>query len=418
MGIDIGLFIGRNFVEIGWIGDGCPITRRAARYGPVFDCVLALIADAELCLTSINSIAIGTSLADDYLAEEKVSRTALIESVRSSTQAHDLDHSRDKVVIPNELLLRVDEPLDYDGCAGALSTSEIERAASGLDQLDIDSVAICLPSAEGYHGNEVTLAKAIQRRHPCLPVFLSCLSEVSRAPIRRLEALCGDALLSPVISEVFDPLHREMSRLGLPEPVVLDGRGSGVTLDECVRRPGILRGSEFACLSFASSTMGLNAGDNAILALAWLSSASQAWSVSGSGMYMAPRLVANTGSRLRITRTQQGVVIRDERDWGLKSAALLSCDEGLQDLATRIEGELGRGRSCYDAMATNQFVDYEIARDVAGRFNIATIATFPSNTACLGLLYRAASSLDRSLTSAGSDLPALELAWRPVDQRS
>lgn len=419
MGIDLALFIGRSFVEIGWLDQGCAVTRRCALDGPVSDCVVALMVDSRLCLKSIDSVLIGTSLADDNLVDGHVSRTALVESNATSRQAHDAGHTTDRLVIPNELRLSVDEPGDYDGCAGAFSDSEIGRIASELDHLEIDSVAICLSSAESQHGNEVALAKALQSRHPCMPVFLSCLSEVSRAPIKRLETVCGDALLSPVLAETFIPLLREMRRLELPEPIVLDGRGREVTLAECMNRAGVLRGSQYACLSFASSRMAAAAGDRAILALAWTTSASQAWSVAGDGTYMAHQLVANAGPRLSLKRTSEGVVIRDERDWRLRSASILNRDDEIYDLARRIENDLGCDQSSYNAMVVDEAVNHDVAEAIARQLGIREIALFPRDVQCLGLIVKAASrSQGPASANAGLSLDALNVAWQTVDQRS
>ncbi|MCO5315947.1 MAG: hydantoinase/oxoprolinase family protein [Solirubrobacterales bacterium] len=189
----------------------------------------------------IGHLAHGMTVATNALLESKTSPTALITTRgfadlveigrQDRASLYRLRASHPPPLVPVGNRIEVDERCGPTGVLVPLSEAEIDRVLDRLDDLEIESVAICLLHSYRFPEHEARLGRAVRKRFgERLHISLShevvgTFREYERAATTEI-----DAALSPLLGRYLGRL-RERTRLeGLPEPEIMQSSGGLTSL--------------------------------------------------------------------------------------------------------------------------------------------------------------------------------------------
>ena len=197
-------------------------------------------------LDDIGFLLHGTTIATNAVLERKLPRGVLLTTAgfrdvleigrHARRDVYGLQPYRAAALIPRDRRVEVAERMRADGAAELpLTQTAIAAAITTLDQLEAETVAICLLHAHVNAAHERALQDAILAARPTLPVSIS--SEVS-PEIREYERSSTtvlNALLIPVVRAYLDRLTARLAARGVGARLLLVQSNGGVCSVEMAR---------------------------------------------------------------------------------------------------------------------------------------------------------------------------------------
>lgn len=208
----------------------------------VIAAVRTVLERARIGPGEITHFAHGMTVATNALLESKGARTALLTTRgftdlveigrQNRASLYRLQASHPPPLVPPDLRIGVAERCGPDTVLVELADAEIERVADRVEELDVESVAICLLHSYRHPQHERRLGEAIAKRfddahHVSLShEVVGTFREYERAATTEI-----DAALSPLLGSYLDRLRVRGSEAGLPEPMIMQSSGGLTDLD-------------------------------------------------------------------------------------------------------------------------------------------------------------------------------------------
>ena len=237
----IGVDVGGTFTDVVGVIDGRVVTAKVPSTPEQSEGVLGGIERLGINVTAIEAFAHGTTVATNALLERRGARTALIttegfrdvvEIGRQNRPAlYDLTASRPPPLVPRDLRLTVAERAGPQGLIEPLDPDSLEEALHQLEEIEPESVAVCLLFGYLHPEHEREVAAAVQERFPHVHVSVSHEVLAEFREFERFSTTVADAYLGPRLASYLENLARRCGRAGVPRPVVMQSSGGVMELE-------------------------------------------------------------------------------------------------------------------------------------------------------------------------------------------
>ena len=250
----VGVDIGGTFTDVAVERDGSCLTSKVLTtpgdpVQGVLDGVSLALSQACLAPRDIGAVIHGTTLATNALIERRGATVGVIVTAgfrdileiayERRYDQYDLYIEKPDTLVPRERVETVSErvaatgkildPLDLDG---------VHRAVEALVANGVESVAVCLLHAYANPAHEKAVRDVIERRHPGLPVSLSCEVSPEIREFDRLSTTVANAYIKPLMAGYLSDLARSLEDGGFACPLYLMTSGGGMaTLDTALAFP-------------------------------------------------------------------------------------------------------------------------------------------------------------------------------------
>lgn len=253
--LELGIDIGGTFTDLVLCDASGPIvsfktpTRPHDPAAGVSDAITGL-ADHGVHASEISYFVHGATIGVNSIIQRSGARTALLatEGFRDVLELGRLRlpvpysfHSRrPDPLVPRERVVTVRERTRNDGTIEtALEEGEIGRVLDAVDDLDVESVAVCLLHSYAQPAHERLLAQALRRRRPDL--FVTCSSEIWPA-IREYEralVTVMNAYVGPPIASYLERLVHALDAHGVAVRPYLTRSNGGIMTAEVAREEAV-----------------------------------------------------------------------------------------------------------------------------------------------------------------------------------
>jgi N-methylhydantoinase A len=246
----LGVDVGGTFTDAVLLDDGTvhtakvPTTPGEESLG-VMAAIDAVLAEAGAGPADVESFAHGMTVGTNALLEERGARTALIatkgfadllEIARQDRPSlYHLCAPKPKPLIGPELKLEAVERTGPEGIVEPLAEGEAKRLAAALEELEAESVAICLLFSYLDPTHERKLAEHLRAALPDLHVSASHEVLPRFREYERASTTAIDAYLSPLLARYLGRLEAATDAAGLPAPQVMLSSGGVAPAEEAAR---------------------------------------------------------------------------------------------------------------------------------------------------------------------------------------
>jgi N-methylhydantoinase A/oxoprolinase/acetone carboxylase beta subunit len=191
----------------------------------------------------------GTTIATNAVLERKLPRGALVATAGFEDVLEIGRHYRREIyalnpavppaLVPRDRRLGIPERVRADGSIEtALTATALERLVARLDDLDVESVALCLLNAYVNPEHELAIADYLARTRPSLKVSPSSTLNAEIREYERTSTTVLNALLIPVVAGYLDKLNRRMHTEGcLPRLLLVQSNGGVCSAATAAREP-------------------------------------------------------------------------------------------------------------------------------------------------------------------------------------
>lgn len=174
------------------------------------------------------------TVATNALLEETGARTALVttegfsdvlEIGRQNRPAlYDQTIQKPTPLVPSERRVEIEERATVDGIEHPIAEGSLEGIIDGIEQLDVESVAVSFLHAYAHPENERRVAEALRDRTDATVVASHETLAVFRE-YERTATTVADAYLAPVIDHYLGRLETKAGERGLPTPRIMQSNG-------------------------------------------------------------------------------------------------------------------------------------------------------------------------------------------------
>ncbi len=254
-GYVLGVDIGGTFTDVLLLGsDGSLRQKKILTTPPRFgDAVIsgldAIIGESGIGAESIGSVIHGTTVATNAILEGHGARTALATTrgFRDVLEIGRLRHpslydyfwEKPKPLAPRNLRFELDERTGPQGEVEATpSAGEIQALAETIDELGLQSVAICFINSYANPANEQRVAAELRKLRPDLYVSVSCeiLPEIKE--YERTSTTVVNAYIQPTVDRYLADLAAGISARGADCPLlIMQSSGGLMTVDVARSKP-------------------------------------------------------------------------------------------------------------------------------------------------------------------------------------
>ncbi len=202
---------------------------------------------ADLEPADVDHFTHSMTVSVNALLEESGARTALVTTRgfrdvleigrQDRPNLYDINVERPTPLVPRRRRLVLDERATVDGIARAVVDVDIREVADRLEELEVESVAICFLHAYAHPENERRVADMLRER---LDAYVSVSHEVL-AEFREYERTSTtviDAYLRPELDAYLGKLEDRAAAIGLPVPRVMQANG-GIARLSAVRKRAV-----------------------------------------------------------------------------------------------------------------------------------------------------------------------------------
>ena len=235
------------------------------------------LAEAGLTFGDIGVFVHGTTLATNAIIERKGARTALIatDGFRDVIEIadegrfdqYDINIVKSRPLVPRELRFTVPERMDVHGAVRRpLDEAAVRAVARRIAELDVEAVAVALIHAYANPAHEARIGEILAEVCPRVSVTLSSQACPEAREYERTSTAIANAYVQPLMSGYLRRLAREMSKLGLGEPIhLMTSGGSLASLETAARFPVRLVESGPAGGAILAGRLALERGERRIL---------------------------------------------------------------------------------------------------------------------------------------------------------
>jgi N-methylhydantoinase A len=191
----------------------------------------------------------GTTLVINSLIQRKGAKTALVTSEGfrdileiargNRPDPFDLHYQRDEPLIPRDLRLEVPERMDSKGeVVNPLDISSLERLASEIRTLDVESVAIFFMNSYINPSHEETAAAVLRERLP--DVYVTFSTDLTREwyEYERCSTVAANAYVGPQVSTYVRRLDKDLKAEGFAGSLFMMGSNGGLlSAERTCRQP-------------------------------------------------------------------------------------------------------------------------------------------------------------------------------------
>jgi len=241
----LGVDVGGTFTDLVALGGGdvltakVPSTPRDQSVG-----VMSAIDASEVESGGVVALAHGMTVATNALLERRGARTALVttegfrdvlEIARQNRPSlYDLSVDRPPPLVPRELRFMVGERMGPEGEISPLDEESLEAAISGIEEADVEAVAVCLLFAFMHPEHERRVGEALREALPELHVSLSSEVLPEFREYERFSTTAADAYLAPKLGAYFSSLAEKAEEVGMPGPLIMQSSGGVVRIDDAI----------------------------------------------------------------------------------------------------------------------------------------------------------------------------------------
>jgi N-methylhydantoinase A len=246
--------IGGTFTDIVVEASGRQITTKVlttprAPERAVLDGVAEVLRRAGLTPAEVGLVIHGTTLATNAIIERKGARTALVttEGFRdvlaiadeSRFDQYDIDLLKTEPLVPRYLRLTVAERITATGeVLVPLDEDAVGRLATGLERLDVESVAIGFLHSYANPIHERRCADLLRAALPHLWITSSCEVCPEIREYERFTTASANAYIQPAIAGYLSDLEQGLCEAGVGCPLFLMTSGGGLmTVEHAIREP-------------------------------------------------------------------------------------------------------------------------------------------------------------------------------------
>lgn len=212
--------------------------------------VLDALQELGISPADIRAFVHGTTIATNGLLERKGAATALVttEGFRDLLEIgkarrligglFELDWQKPEPIVPRELRLEVPERIAADGTVlHGLDAFDAAPLARKLREAGVQAVAVSFVNSYVNPANEETIADALRRLLPEIPVTPSAWLVGGRGEFERTSTAVLNAYLTPMMAGYLERLQGELRTRGVTAPVnIMGSNGGAMTLAEAARR--------------------------------------------------------------------------------------------------------------------------------------------------------------------------------------
>ena len=235
--IRIGVDIGGTFTDFAMLKDGRfhttkTLTTHHAPEEAIMTGLAALMKQTGCKPGDIHSIIHGTTLATNAIIEKKGARVAMLTTegfrdvlelgTESRFDQYDLKLVKPSPLVPRHMRFTVRERLAADGkVLLPLDTKAIEKLAAELQQLEVESVAVCFLHSFVEPAHEEQAREVLQKVLPGMYTSLS--SEVSPEirEYERFSTTTANAYVQPLIDTYLKRLEEKLASSGYACPIFM-----------------------------------------------------------------------------------------------------------------------------------------------------------------------------------------------------
>jgi len=245
MSRSVGIDVGGTFTDFVAIDDGVVsvfkhLTTPADPSVGVLDGMVRFAKRERIPFPEIARIIHGTTLVANSLIERRGARTALITTVgfrdvieigrEARYDLYDLNLERPEPLIPRPLRFEVRERMLADGSElEPLDEEEAANLARQLNELGVESVAVCLLHAYANPEHERSLGRIIAAEAPGVDITLSSDIAPEWREYERTSTAAANAFVRPLTRKYLAHLDEGFDELGAPDRLYVMMSQGGVT---------------------------------------------------------------------------------------------------------------------------------------------------------------------------------------------
>ncbi len=251
----VGIEVGGTFTDLVLVDEGGGLTVHKVPSTPDDPSIAAVTGMREiLAMTGQSAAAVrellhGSTIAANALIQRRGARMALIATRgfrdvlfiqrQDKTSVYDMFYQKPAPLIGRDAVFEIDERMDASGAViTPLSDDDIHRLVDGIAQdLDPQSIAVCLLHAYANPAHEQRIAAVIAARYPDIRVSLSSDVSPEHREYERTSTTVIDAYIGPAVDRYLTRFGERVADLGYPgTPLIMQSNGGAVPLEAARRR--------------------------------------------------------------------------------------------------------------------------------------------------------------------------------------
>jgi N-methylhydantoinase A len=241
----IGVDVGGTFTDLVALGGGeivtakVPSTPRDQSEG-----VMNAVRTSEVEADAVFALAHGMTVATNALLERRGSRTALVTTEgfrdvleiarQNRPHLYDLAQDRPPPLVPRQLRFTVRERMGPEGEISPLDEESLKEALRGVEESEVEAVAVCLLFAFAHPAHERRVGDAIREALPEVHVSLSSEVLPEFREYERFSTTAADAYLAPKLAAYLRNLAGKAEEAGLPAPLIMQSSGGVVRIGDAI----------------------------------------------------------------------------------------------------------------------------------------------------------------------------------------
>ncbi|GHU09452.1 methylhydantoinase [Betaproteobacteria bacterium] len=198
-----------------------------------------ILAQADVSLSQVELLILGTTLATNALIERKGARTALITThgfrdlleigLEDRFAQYDVFLEKAPPLVPRPLRFGISERINGQGrILRALEEEQVRRLVPQLEQAQIESVAVVFLHGYANPVHERRVRDILHELAPHLAVSLSSEVCPEIREFERLSTTCANAYIQPLVAGYLERLYARLTAAGLTRPPFLMTSGGGI----------------------------------------------------------------------------------------------------------------------------------------------------------------------------------------------
>jgi N-methylhydantoinase A len=243
--VRLGVDVGGTFTDLVALSEGdlitakVPSTPRDQSVG-----VMNAVGVSEVEAGSVAALAHGMTVATNALLERRGARMALVttggfrdvlEIARQNRPSlYDLSQDRPPPLVPRKLRFTVAERMGPDGEIAALDETGLQDVVLGIEEAEVEAVAVCLLFAFVHPEHERRVGEALRESLPDVHVSLSSEVLPEFREYERFSTTAADAYLAPKLAAYLKNLAKKAEDFGLPGPLIMQSSGGVVRVEGAV----------------------------------------------------------------------------------------------------------------------------------------------------------------------------------------
>jgi N-methylhydantoinase A len=243
--VRLGVDVGGTFTDLVALSEGdlitakVPSTPRDQSAG-----VMNAVDVSEVEAGAVAALAHGMTVATNALLERRGARMALVttegfrdvlEIARQNRPSlYDLSQDRPPPLVPRELRFTVAGRMGPEGEIAALDETGLQDVVLGIEEAEVEAVAVCLLFAFMHPEHERRVGEALRESLPEVHVSLSSEVLPEFREYERFSTTAADAYLAPKLAAYLKNLANKAEDFGLPGPLIMQSSGGVVRVEDAI----------------------------------------------------------------------------------------------------------------------------------------------------------------------------------------